>query len=58
MGLVIVQAQNRFDPNTVFAGMAIMAVITLAAEYLITLLEKRVLSWRPPSHAGVSAQAI
>jgi NitT/TauT family transport system permease protein len=51
MGLVIVQAQNRFDPNTVFAGMAIMAVITLAAEFLITLLEKRVLAWRPPSHA-------
>jgi NitT/TauT family transport system permease protein len=51
MGLVIVQAQNRFDPNTVFAGMAIMAVITLAAEYLITLLEKRVLSWRPPSQS-------
>ena len=51
MGLVIVQAQNRFDPNTVFAGMAIMAVITLLAEFLITLLEKRVLSWRPPSHS-------
>lgn len=51
MGLVIIQAQNRFDPNTVFAGMAIMAVITLVAEYLLTLLEKRVLSWRPPSHA-------
>jgi NitT/TauT family transport system permease protein len=51
MGLVIVQAQNRFDPNTVFAGMAIMAVITLAAEYLITRLEKRVLAWRPPTHA-------
>ena len=51
MGLVIVQAQNRFDPNTVFAGMAIMAAITLAAEFLITLLEKRVLAWRPPSHS-------
>jgi NitT/TauT family transport system permease protein len=51
MGLVIIQAQNRFDPNTVFAGMAIMAAITLIAELLITLLEKRVLSWRPPSHS-------
>jgi NitT/TauT family transport system permease protein len=51
MGLVIVQAQNRFDPNTVFAGMAIMAVITLAAEYLITSLETRVLAWRPPTQA-------
>jgi NitT/TauT family transport system permease protein len=51
VGLVIVQAQGRMDPNTVFAGMAIMAVITLVAEYLISLLEKRVLGWRPPSQA-------
>jgi NitT/TauT family transport system permease protein len=51
VGLIISQAQGNFDPNTVFAAMAIMAVITLAAEYLITLLEKRVLSWRPPSQA-------
>jgi NitT/TauT family transport system permease protein len=51
IGLVISQAQNRFDPNTVFACMAIMAVITLAAEYLIARFERRVLSWRPPTHA-------
>ena len=51
VGLVISQAQGRLDPNTVFAGMAIMAVVTLAAEYLISLLESRVLSWRPPSHS-------
>jgi NitT/TauT family transport system permease protein len=51
VGLVISQAQGRLDQNTVFACMVIMAVITLAAEYLITLLEKRVLSWRPPSHS-------
>jgi NitT/TauT family transport system permease protein len=51
VGLVISQAQGRLDPNTVFAGMAIMAVVTLAAEYLISLLEGRVLSWRPPSHS-------
>jgi NitT/TauT family transport system permease protein len=55
MGLVITQAQNRFDPNTVFAGMAIMAVITLVAEFLITVLERRVLAWRPPSHSESAA---
>ena len=37
--------------DTVFACMAIMAVVTLVAEFLITLLEKRVLSWRPPSRS-------
>ena len=51
MGLIISQAQGSFDPDTVFACMAIMAVVTLVAEFLITLLEKRVLSWRPPSHS-------
>ena len=48
IGLIISEAQGNFDPNTVFACMTIMAVFTLIAEFLITLLEKRVLSWRPP----------
>jgi NitT/TauT family transport system permease protein len=48
IGLIISQAQGRFDPNTVFACMVIMAIVTLGAEYLITLLERRVLRWRPP----------
>jgi ABC-type nitrate/sulfonate/bicarbonate transport system, permease component len=55
MGLIISQAQGRLDPDTVFAGMAIMAVITLAAEFLLSLLEKRVLAWRPPSHSESAA---
>ena len=55
IGLVISQAQGKLDPNTVFAGMVIMAVITLVAESLITLLERRVLSWRPPTSAEIAA---
>jgi len=51
VGLVIKTAQGNLDPNGVFAGMLVISVITLVAEYLITLLEKRVLSWRPPSPA-------
>ncbi len=54
IGLVIVEAQGQLDPNTVFAGMVIMAAITLIAEYLITLLERSVLSWRPPSHSEMT----
>ncbi|HEY5320479.1 MAG TPA: ABC transporter permease [Galbitalea sp.] len=56
IGLIISQAQGNFDPDTVFASMVIMAVITLGAEYLITLLESRLLKWRPPSRS--EAQAI
>jgi len=32
----------------VYAGMLIIAVIAVAAEGLITLLERRLLRWRPP----------
>ncbi|TAM93060.1 MAG: ABC transporter permease [Jatrophihabitans sp.] len=55
IGLVIVQAQGQFDMDTVFACMLIMAVVTLVAEYLLTLLERRVLGWRPPSRSEVAA---
>lgn len=51
IGLIIIQAQGHFDMDTVFACMTIMAVVTLVAEYLLTLLEKRALSWRPPSRS-------
>lgn len=56
IGLIISQSQGNFDPNTVFACMVIVAVVTLVAEYLITLLEKALLKWRPPSRS--EAQAI
>ncbi|MCH6468924.1 ABC transporter permease [Sinomonas terrae] len=56
VGLIISQAQGTFDPNTVFACMVIIAIVTLAAEYLISLLEHRLLKWRPPNRS--EAQAI
>ncbi|MEA9984331.1 MULTISPECIES: ABC transporter permease [Subtercola] len=55
IGLIISQSQGRFDPNTVFACMVIMAVVTLGAEYLITLLERSVLKWRPPVRSDTQA---
>ncbi|WP_308465761.1 ABC transporter permease [Rathayibacter soli] len=55
VGLIISQAQGNFDPNTVFAAMVIMAVITLGAEYLLTLLERSLLKWRPPSRSETQA---
>ena len=56
IGLIITQASGNFDPDTVFACMVIMAVVTLVAEYLITLLERVLLRWRPPNRS--EAQAI
>ena len=51
LGLVIATSQNNFNPNGVFAAMLIIAVVTLTAEALIGLLERRLLSWRPRSHS-------
>jgi NitT/TauT family transport system permease protein len=55
IGLIISQAQGQFDPDTVFACMVIMAVVTLGAEYLITLLERALLKWRPPVRSDAQA---
>jgi NitT/TauT family transport system permease protein len=55
IGLIITQASGNFDPDTVFACMAIMAVVTLVAEFLITLLEKALLKWRPPNRSDAQA---
>lgn len=54
VGLVIKTAQGSLDPNGVFAGMLVISVITLGAEFLINQLERRLLSWRPvaPSEAS------
>jgi NitT/TauT family transport system permease protein len=51
IGLIISQAQGTFDPDTVFACMVIIAIVTLGAEFLISLLEHRLLKWRPPSRS-------
>jgi NitT/TauT family transport system permease protein len=55
IGLIISQAQGTFDPNTVFACMVIIAIVTLGAEFLISLLEHSLLKWRPPSRSEAAA---
>jgi len=47
IGLLIATAQGSFNAAGVFASMFILAVVALAAEGLITLLENAVLKWRP-----------
>lgn len=48
LGLLVRQAQGNFNIDGVFAAMVIMAVLALIAEAAISLLERRLLSWRPP----------
>jgi NitT/TauT family transport system permease protein len=56
LGLLIFQAQANFDPDGVYAGLVITAAFALAAEGLITLLERRLLRWQPrPRQTGAEA---
>jgi NitT/TauT family transport system permease protein len=49
MGLLIAGAQGNFDAAGIYAGMLVITAMALVAEWLITKLEKRLTSWRPPS---------
>jgi NitT/TauT family transport system permease protein len=49
LGLLINHAQGTFDAAGIYAGMIIMTVLALLAEWLLTRLERRLLAWRPPS---------
>jgi NitT/TauT family transport system permease protein len=51
LGTLISQAQGNFNPNGVYAGLVVTTIVALAAEGLITLVERRLLRWRPPRHA-------
>ncbi len=55
LGQLIQQAQGNFNANGVYAGILIIAVLALVAEFLITRFEKRVLGWRPTQLAGEPA---
>ena len=48
LGLLIANAQGTFDAAGIYAGMIVITVIALLAEWLLTLLEHRLLRWRPP----------
>ncbi|MBN3757451.1 ABC transporter permease [Paraburkholderia sp. Tr-20389] len=47
IGLLISTAQGAFNASGVFAAMIVLAVVALSTDYLLTLLEKRLLKWRP-----------
>jgi NitT/TauT family transport system permease protein len=48
LGLLISTSQSTFDAAGIYAGMITITVIALLAEWLLTLLENRLLRWRPP----------
>jgi NitT/TauT family transport system permease protein len=47
IGLLISTAQGTFNAAGVFSAMIVLAVVALAAEYLLTAIENTLLKWRP-----------
>ena len=47
IGLLISTAQGAFNASGVFAAMIVLAVVALAADYLLTSFERRLLKWKP-----------
>ena len=47
LGYKIQQAEGVFDVTGVFSGMLILAVVVILVDALVTLVERRLLVWRP-----------
>ena len=47
VGLLISTAQGSFNADGVFAAMVILAVLALVVEGIITIVENRLVKWRP-----------
>jgi len=54
IGYLIAQAEGVFDTDGVFSGMLILTVFVLVIDALVSLVERRLLRWRP-SAAGSQA---
>jgi NitT/TauT family transport system permease protein len=54
LGYLIQQAEGTFDTTGVFAGMVILAVFVLIIDWLVTIIENRLLVWRPPSASATA----
>lgn len=47
VGYLILQAEAVFDVNSVFAGIIVLTLFALALDACVTMIEKRLLVWRP-----------
>jgi NitT/TauT family transport system permease protein len=47
LGYVIAQAQGVFDVAGMFAGMVVLAAFVVAIDAIVTVIERRLLIWRP-----------
>jgi NitT/TauT family transport system permease protein len=47
LGYLILQAEGTFDVAGVFAGMFVLAAFVILIDGVVTVVEKRLLVWRP-----------
>ena len=47
IGQLIAVAQGSFDPAGVFAGMIVLLIVAIAADYGMTAIENKLVKWRP-----------
>ena len=47
LGYLIQQAEGVFDVAGVFAGMLVLAAFVIVIDFIVTLVERRLLVWRP-----------
>ena len=51
-GYLIQQVEGIFDVAGVFAGMFVLAAFVIVIDTIVTLVEKRLLVWRPLAETG------
>jgi NitT/TauT family transport system permease protein len=49
VGYLIEQAEGVFDMNTVVAGIVVLTAFALALDWLVSIMERRLLIWQPRS---------
>ncbi|MFO1116356.1 MAG: ABC transporter permease [Beijerinckiaceae bacterium] len=52
LGYLIHEAEGVFDVTGVFAGMIVLAAFVIVIDWLVTLVENRLLVWRPQAQAN------
>jgi NitT/TauT family transport system permease protein len=52
LGYLILQAEGTFDIAGVFAGMFVLAAFVLVIDAIVTMVERRLLVWRPAQADG------
>jgi NitT/TauT family transport system permease protein len=49
VGYLILQAEGVFDINTVFAGVLVLTAFALVLDWIVSLIERRLMVWQPRS---------